>query len=238
MGREISRARNKPGTKPDLRIDGPAAFAEAFDVPRETVDKLVTYAELLKSWQKAVNLVAPSTIPQIWHRHFADSAQILNHARAAECWVDLGSGGGFPGLVIAILLANHENRIVHLVESNGRKCAFLAEVVRKTGAPAKVHAGRIEDIARKNAIGPVDAVTSRALAPLNSLLGLACGFFEEKTVGIFLKGREAEQEIVEARERWRFDMECAPSRTSGDGRIVEIRTLMQKGDHPASATEL
>jgi 16S rRNA (guanine527-N7)-methyltransferase len=206
-------------------LAGPEDFARSFGVPRETVDKLVIYVQLLKQWQKAVNLVAPSTLEQIWHRHFADSAQILPYAPESRLWVDLGSGGGFPGLVIAILLANHENRHVHLIESNGRKCAFLSEVVRKTGAPATVHAGRIEDIVRAGTIGKADVVSSRALAPLVSLLGMACGFFGENSVGLFLKGREARQEIAEAAKVWRFDYECVPSQTSDDGNIVIIRSL-------------
>jgi 16S rRNA (guanine527-N7)-methyltransferase len=206
-------------------VEGPEDFARSFGVPRETVDKLAIYAQLLRQWQKAVNLVAPSTLEQIWHRHFADSAQILPYAAESRLWVDLGSGGGFPGLVIAILLANHENRHVHLIESNGRKCAFLSDVVRKTDAPATIHTGRIEDIARAGTIGKADVVTSRALAPLVSLLGMASGFFGENSVGLFLKGREAGQEIADAGKVWRFDYECVPSQTSDDGNIVIIRSL-------------
>jgi 16S rRNA (guanine527-N7)-methyltransferase len=209
--------------KPLPHIRNAAEFARALQVPRETVDKLEVYASLLQAWQKAVNLVAPSTLDDIWHRHFADSAQILAHVPDARHWVDLGSGGGFPGLVIAILLANHENQCVHLVESNGRKCAFLSEAIRKTGAPAKVHQGRIEDIAASGAAGKADVVTSRALAPLTALLGIASGFFGENSTGVFLKGREARQEIAEAQRSWRFDYECVPSRTGGDGSIVIIR---------------
>ena len=212
---------------PFPHIRGPEDFARAFDVPRETVDKLETYASLLQAWQKAVNLVAPSTLNDIWHRHFADSAQILSYSPDARSWADLGSGGGFPGLVIAILLANHENRCVHLIESNGRKCAFLSEVVRKTGAPAKVHQGRIEDIVASGAVGKADVVTSRALAPLPALLGIASGFFGENSIGLFLKGREARQEIAEAEKDWRFDYECVPSRTGGDGNLVIIRAPVE-----------
>lgn len=217
---------NKSGTDLLPPIRGPDDFARAFAVPRETVDKLALYAELLTTWQRAVNLVAPSTLDQIWHRHFADSAQLLPRAPDAEVWVDLGSGAGFPGVVIAILATNQDNRIVHLIESNGRKCAFLSEVIRRTQAPAVVHEGRIEDIARGGRIGLADVVTARALAPLKSLLGLSCAFFGENTLGLFLKGRDAEQEIREAGRRWRFEYECVPSRTSGEGRIVEIRKLI------------
>ena len=222
---------HSPGpAQPLPPIRGPEDFAAAFGVPRETVDKLTLYAELLQKWQRAVNLVAPSTLSDIWHRHFADSAQLLALAPQAKSWADLGSGGGFPGLVIAIMVANHENRIVHLIESNSRKCAFLAEVARGTGAPVKVHEGRIEDIARGGRLGAVDVVTSRALAPLDVLLGLARGVFAEGTLGLFLKGRDAQQETEEAARHWQFDYASIPSRTSGDGWIVEVRTLISKGD--------
>ena len=221
-----------PGARPQFsRIRGPDDFAAAFGVPCETVDKLSLYAELLARWQSAVNLVSPSTLGDIWHRHFADSAQLLRFAPDARCWVDLGSGGGFPGLVIAILLANHENRIVNLIESNGRKCAFLSDVARATGVSVKVHEGRIEDIARGGRLGPADVVTSRALASLDRLLGLACGFFGEHTVGLFLKGREAETEIKEAERHWKFDGRSIPSRSSADGWIVEVRNLISQGDY-------
>jgi 16S rRNA (guanine527-N7)-methyltransferase len=224
-------------------ITGPEAFSTIFGVSREVVDKLQLYAALLQTWQRAVNLVAPSTLDDIWHRHFADSAQILGFAPTAKSWIDLGSGGGFPGLVIAILLANQENRVVHLIESNGRKCAFLSEVARRTGAPAIVHEGRIEDFARGGQAGKgsagseasplkdVDAVTSRALAPLSHLLGLAHGFFAGNTVGLFLKGRDLPQEIDEARRNWRFEYACHPSRTSGEGGIIEVRKLISQGDY-------
>lgn len=219
-----SRETAASGLLPHVR--GPADFAAAFGVPRETVEKLEIYAELLRRWQRAVNLVAPSTLEDLWHRHFADSAQLLARAPNAEIWVDLGSGGGFPGLVIAILLANHENQLVHLIESNSRKCAFLADVARRTGAAAKIHEGRIEDLVRGGQIGAADVVTSRALAPLKLLLQLAGGYWAERTLGLFLKGREARQEIDEALSRQQFVCNCVPSRTSGEGIIVEIRQLV------------
>ena len=212
-------------------ISGPAEFSTAFGVSREVVEKLQLYAALLQTWQRAVNLVAPSTLDDIWHRHFADSAQLLDLAPTSKSWIDLGSGGGFPGLVIAILLANQENQIVHLIESNSRKCAFLCEVARRTETPVAVHEGRIEDIARGGQAGKGDVVTSRALAPLTHLLGLAQGFSAENTIGLFLKGRDAGREIDEARRNWRFEYICLPSRTSGDGRIIEVRNLISQGDY-------
>lgn len=208
-----------------LQIAGPADFARTFRVPHETVEKLELYADILRTWQKAVNLVSPATIDDIWQRHFTDSAQLLNIVPTKKSWIDLGSGGGFPGLVIAILTANQENHSVQLIESNSRKCAFLSEVARRTQTPVIIHEGRIEEIAQKGKAGKADVVTSRALAPLNTLLGLAHGFFSNDTVGLFLKGREASHEIAEARHNWHFECECVPSRTSGEGRIIEIRSL-------------
>ena len=221
------------GTTPEqaYHVSGPAEFSAAFGVSREVVEKLELYAALLQMWQRAVNLVAPSTLGDLWHRHFADSAQLFRCAPTSESWIDLGSGGGFPGLVIAILLANQENQIVHLIESNSRKCAFLNEVARRTGAPAVVHEGRVEDFARGGQAGTADIVTSRALAPLDRLFGLAHGFFAENTVGLFLKGREANLELDEARRNWRFEYICLPSRTSGDGRIIEVRDLISQGEY-------
>lgn len=211
-------------------VKGPSDFQKAFDVPRETVEKLEIYAALLARWQKAVNLVSPATLSDVWHRHFADSAQLATLASAPKSWVDLGSGAGFPGLVIAIHLANHKNCVVHLIESNGRKCAFLAEVARQTGASVRIHEGRIEDIAKSGVIGAADVVSSRALAPLGRLLGLAKGFFDGGTSGLFLKGREALQEIDEAKAQWRFDHRTVPSRTNADGCIVEVRNLTSQGE--------
>lgn len=226
----MSKSPRQTPESPIAQIHGPAEFASALRVSHETVEKLELYADLLCTWQKAVNLVAPTTLTEIWHRHFTDSAQLLQLASEKRCWIDLGSGGGFPGMVVAILLANQENRIVHLVESNGRKCAFLSEVARRTKAPVVIHEGRIEQIARGGLAGTADVVTSRALAPLNTLLGLAHGFFNENTTGLFLKGREAQVEIDDARRNWRFEYACVPSRTSGEGRIVEIRDLISQGD--------
>ncbi len=225
-GKKTRAASNLP-----LRILGPGDFAAAFGVPRETVEKLELYAELLIRWQRAVNLVSPATLDAVWQRHFADSAQILALAPSARTWIDLGSGGGFPGLVIAILLANHETHIVHLVESNSRKCAFLSEVARQTSTHVKVHEGRIEDIAANGGIGLADVVTSRALAPLSRLLGLAAPFFGSHTLGLFFKGREVAQEVEAARENWRFEVRIGTSRTSHEGGIVEVRNLISQGDY-------
>jgi len=212
-------------------INSPEAFADAFRVSRETVERLRLYEELLRRWQKAINLVAPSTLEQIWHRHFADSAQLLDFAPEmagrtdAPVWLDLGSGAGFPGMVIAILLANHASARIHLVESHARKCAFLAEVARETGTPVEIHQTRIESLSAADRVIRPALVSARALAPLERLLELAAPFMGEETRGLFLKGREAEEEIRRAGRRFSFHHRLHPSRTDATGRIVEIDSL-------------
>jgi len=137
-----------PGEKAAATIGGPQDFAEAFKVPRETIHRLIRYAELLAEGQARANLVSAKTLAQLWDRHFADSAQILRLAPDAKVWLDLGAGAGFPGLVIAILQANHANFVMHLVESTAKKCAFLAEVARATSAPVEIHCMRIEALSK------------------------------------------------------------------------------------------
>lgn len=213
-----------------MKIDNAADFARAFSVSHETVEKLELYERLLLQWQKAVNLVAPTTLPQVWQRHFADSAQLITLAPKAKIWVDLGSGGGFPGLPIAIMIANQKECCVHLVESNSRKCAFLSEAARRTGAPARVHNMRIAGAAASGAVPVADVVTARALAPLDALFELALPFFGVASVGLFLKGREAGVEIADARKRWAFDLKVHPSISDVHGQILEIKKPMLKRD--------
>ncbi len=209
-----------------MKIETAADFARAFSVSHETLERLELYERLLLQWQKAVNLVSPTTLPQVWQRHFADSAQLIALAPHAKTWVDLGSGGGFPGLAIAIMLANQKECCMHLIESNGRKCAFLSEAARRTGASVRVHNMRIADAAEARAAPVADVVTARALAPLDALLELALPFFGNASVGLFLKGREAELEIAGARARWAFDLTSHASVSDAEGRILEIRKPM------------
>jgi 16S rRNA (guanine527-N7)-methyltransferase len=204
-------------------------FARHFDVSRETIDKLLTYEALLRQWQKTINLVAESTLDAVWSRHFADSAQLLALAPpGAKRWLDLGSGAGFPGLVLAIMLAGRDGTKVTLVESDTRKAAFLGEVARRTGAPVDIRPERIENAATQSKLGSVDVITARALAPLPRLLELAAPAFSDHTVGLFLKGREAETEVDAAKERWAFAGELQPSLTDLSGRIVVVRALKAK----------
>ncbi len=212
-------------------IQGPAEFAAAFDVSRETLDRLVIYARLLERWQATINLVAPGTVPVLWHRHFADSAQILRLAPEGRPlhWLDLGSGGGFPGLVIAVMLAECVGARVTLMESDLRKGAFLREVVRETGLArlglVDIVTGRVESAANQAKVGPVDVVSARAMAPLPKLLGWALPYFGAETIGLFLKGRDAELELAEARRLYRFDAELVPSMTDRQGQVVTLRQL-------------
>jgi 16S rRNA (guanine527-N7)-methyltransferase len=210
---------------PPLSISGPTDFAEAFRVPRETIHRLTRFAELLAHWRKRTNLVAPSTLPTLWSRHFADSAQLTTLAPNARLWLDLGSGAGFPGLVIAILKTGTPDFRMHLVESNRKKCAFLAEVARATKAPVDIHAMRIEDLAESaNRLAP-DVVSARALAPLPRLFEMAAPFFTADTRGLFLKGHEAEAEVDEARREWDFTARFVPSLTAQTSHIVEVTSL-------------
>ncbi len=211
-------------------ISGPEDFARAFIVSRETIDQLKIYVSLLAQWQKRINLVANATLPDVWHRHVADSAQLIALAPPAPTtWLDLGSGGGFPGLVVAIMLHGAGTRVA-LVESDRRKAAFLAEVARQTGITVEIHTARIEQIATQGMLASVDVVSARALAPLVRLVSLSLPFFRADTVGIFPKGRGAESEIEEARAAWVFDVETIPSLTDEAARIVLVR-------HPQARTE-
>ena len=207
----------------------PADFAAAFDVSRETISRLEAYEALLKQWQRAVNLVAPSTLNHVWHRHFADSAQILRLAPDAQSWVDLGSGAGFPGLVLAILLAERPTPPqITLIESDSRKAAFLREVARRTGVAVDILSTRIEDAATQSKVKQPQVVTARALAPLDRLLGLAALLSPPSAVGVFLKGREAAAEVEAAQKTWTFTAEMVPSITDPAGRIVIVRDLQPK----------
>jgi 16S rRNA (guanine527-N7)-methyltransferase len=234
-------------------------FAAAFDVSPETLHRLASYEQLLRHWQKTINLVAPSTLDAIWHRHFADSAQLLALAPTAATWVDLGSGAGFPGLVIAVMLAERmkasvpspscRRRVfdttwggefparreairITLIESNARKCAFLREVVRETGIAACVTVDilstRIEAAATQASLRGPDVVSARALAPLDKLVNLAAPLSPPRTVGLFLKGRDAAKELKAAEKMWNFNVELVPSRTDPDARVVVIRNLQPK----------
>ncbi len=204
-----------------------AAALRLVPVSRETVARLDEFVALLLRWQKAVQLVAPSTLPKLWTRHIADSLQIVELVPEAKRWIDLGSGGGFPGLVVAIALAHIPDAIVHLVESNARKAAFLREAVRTTGAPAKVHHERVESVAERFA-GDVEIVTARALAPLARLLEFAEPLLSGGARGVFLKGQDVDNELTQAAKSWNISAETFPSRTDPRGRILIIEHAVRQ----------
>jgi 16S rRNA (guanine527-N7)-methyltransferase len=233
------------------RLVGSADFGAAFPVSRETLARLATYEDLLRRWQRAINLVAPSTLDAIWHRHFADSAQLAPLAPTARTWVDLGSGAGFPGLVVAILLAGEPSlraagrpsapptkevglARITLIESNARKCAFLREVVRATHLAGSVSVDilstRIETATTQASLQPPDVVSARAVAPLDKLFALAAPLFASSTIGLFLKGRDVAAELQAAEKLWNFQSELVPSRTARDARIVVVRKLEHKNE--------
>jgi 16S rRNA (guanine527-N7)-methyltransferase len=204
----------------DLAADRARAM-RLVPVSRETATRLDSFIALLLKWQETTNLVAASTLGEIWTRHVADSLQLVPLAPNSRVWVDLGSGGGFPGLAIACALAE-TGATVHLVESNAKKAAFLREAVRKIGLPALVHAQRIEDFVHR-AYGPVDTVTARALAPVAVLLDYAEPLLNRGAQALFLKGQDVESELTQAARYWSIVADLIPSRTASSGRIVAVR---------------
>ena len=195
-------------------------------VSRETAEKLDCLVAELARWQAAKNLVSGSTLEQVWTRHIADSLQIFELASERKRWLDLGSGGGFPGLVLGIRLADTGGTI-DLVESNARKCAFLRHVARMTGAPVRVHAARIEDVIGRFT-GEVDVVTARALAPLPQLLGWCKDLLRTGTLGVFPKGQSLDAELTDSSRYWRIEASTVPSLTEASARILLVRSAEQR----------
>ncbi len=190
-------------------------FQAETGVSRETLDRLTVYADLLRKWQRRINLVGRSTLEDLWRRHMFDSAQLLPLIpEGARCLVDLGSGAGFPGLVLAILGVPE----VHLIESDGRKAAFLREVSRETSTPVDIHVSRIEQTPPFVA----DVVTARALAPLPKLLDLAVPFVGDNTVLLFPKGQDVDRELTEATKHTTMHIDFVPSRAHESGIILRL----------------
>ncbi|HEX8167555.1 MAG TPA: 16S rRNA (guanine(527)-N(7))-methyltransferase RsmG [Beijerinckiaceae bacterium] len=210
-----------------MTASGRESVLHAYDVSRETSARLDLLVNELSRWQRIKNLVGPDTLPEVWTRHIADSLQLLALEPQARRWLDLGSGAGFPGLVIAAALAGTAGAEVHLVESKGRKCAFLRHAARLMAAPAMVHEARIEAAVPGFAARNIEVVTARALAPLARLVAWTEPLLTTGTVGLFPKGREVQSELTEASKSWRLDADLIPSRTDSQGRIVRISSLRE-----------
>jgi 16S rRNA (guanine527-N7)-methyltransferase len=210
----------------DLASDKAAALALT-PVSRETEARLHRYVALLLEWQSKTNLVAPSTIPNLWTRHISDSLQLLTLAPTANVWIDLGSGGGFPGVVLACALAETPGATVHLVERVAKKAAFLREAIRVTGSPGAVHLADIGDTVDRFA-GVVDCVTARAVAPLRQLVGFAEPLVKRGAKALFLKGQDVEAELTEATKYWKIEPKLHSSRTGGQGWIVELDEIERR----------
>jgi len=205
--------------------DGPAAVLAVADVSRETTRRLEVLVDLIRKWNPAENLVSPSDLDTLWSRHIADCAQLPALLPDARRWVDVGSGAGLPGIVVA--LAGASGTSVALIESNRRKCAFLRQAIRETQAPATVHEGRAETLLVKWP-DAVDVVTARAVAALGTLLTLTEPLLVRGAVGLFPKGRGATRDIDEAILSADFDLVEHQSRIDPDGVILEVRNLRRK----------
>jgi 16S rRNA (guanine527-N7)-methyltransferase len=217
---------------PILAADKAAALALT-PVSHETAARLDRSVALLLEWQAKTNLVAPSTLPHLWTRHISDSLQLLTLAPSARIWVDFGSGGGFPGIVLACALAEAPEATVHLVERNAKKAAFLREALRVTNSPGTVHLADIGDSVDRIA-GPVDCVTARALAPLHQLIGFAEPLVSRGAKALFLKGQDVEAELTEATKYWNIKPLLHSSRTGGQGWIVELDHIERR--NPSATT--
>lgn len=196
-------------------------------VSRETSVRLQAYADLLTRWQNRINLIGQSTADDIWARHFCDSAQVLRHVPDARIWLDMGSGAGFPGLVIATLLADDAQGKTILVEANGKKSAFLREVTRTLGLNALVLTRRLEALNFED-VGPVDGVTARALASLPTLLTLGAPWLSNGAVGAFLKGRSIDDEVADAHRDWKFSANHEKSLCDPTGTVLIVTELKRR----------
>jgi 16S rRNA (guanine527-N7)-methyltransferase len=192
------------------------------NVSRESFERLQILARLLLDWQKHINLISPATIPELWKRHILDSAQLLPLLPVdAKTIADLGSGAGFPGLVLAAT----QPATVHMFEANGKKAAFLSEALRQMKCAGVVHRGRLGPLHTSPNIPSVDVVTARAFAPLPLLLSLAAPFMRDKTIALFHKGQDVDTELGEAAKSWRMMYEKHPSATDSISVILEVKEL-------------
>ncbi|MBU0725687.1 MAG: 16S rRNA (guanine(527)-N(7))-methyltransferase RsmG [Alphaproteobacteria bacterium] len=199
-------------------VTAPDTVVSSLNVSRETLERLQAYVDLLCKWQKAVNLVGPKTLDEVWTRHILDSAQLLPYIpKDSRNLLDIGSGAGLPGLILAILGVQD----VHLIEADAKKITFLREAARITEVGVTLHHGRIEAIEPF----PADVITARALASVDGLLGYTRAYRHETTVCLFLKGRGVEQELKEAATHWKMTVNHLPSATADDSVILRLEGI-------------
>jgi len=205
----------------------PRQFQEALGISDTLLQRFVLYGEKLEKWQRKINLVSPATLPDLWHRHFLDSAQLDSLiSKNSKTLLDIGSGAGFPGLVLALLRSAGGGPTVHLVEANQRKATFLAEVNRETEAGAVIHKRRIESIHELKA----DVITARACAPMTKLLPMISPILKQDGCCLLLKGENAQEELTESQKKWKMKVEKIPSQTNDSGVILNISDLSPKND--------
>ena len=197
-----------------------AAFQARTGADEPQIADLEIFRVRLGEANQVMNLVGPDSLPDFWNRHAWDSAQLMSLAPEARTWADLGAGAGFPGLVLAILSKGRPGGHVWLIDSLGKRCRFLQEMVDLMGLPATVINGRAEA-----QTVTCDIVTARAVAPMDRLLGYAQPYFQRGAQGLFLKGEKAESELIAARKSWHFEAELAPSQSDPRGRIVTVRSV-------------
>jgi 16S rRNA (guanine527-N7)-methyltransferase len=224
---KIAKAQANDRALDEIIAADKAAALKLAPVSPEIEARLDRYIALLREWQAKTNLVAPSTLPQLWTRHIADSLQLIDLAPTATRWADLGSGGGFPGVVLACAMAGVPGASVHLLERIAKKAAFLREAIRVTNSPGVVHLAEIGDNVDR-ITGPVDCVTARALAPLHQLIGFAEPLLRQGATALFLKGQDVEAELTEATKYWNIQPRLHQSRT-GDGWVVELTAAEWRG---------
>ena len=210
-----------------MKAEAALARAGVRDVSRETCERLEIYADLLKRWNPKINLVSPKTIVDLWTRHIADSAQLFSIAPEWRYWVDMGSGAGLPGLVIAALAAENVDAQVTFIESDARKCAFMREAAQKMGVAADIRNCRIEDAAPLRAAP--DIISARALAALDKLLSLAAPLAGAQTKYLFPKGAALESELTAASAHWHIEADRIPSLTDGTAEILFVRKAERHG---------
>ena len=203
-----------------MSIYDAAAFQAEFNATPAQMGDLTRFIDRLTEANAVMNLIGPDTLPDVWGRHIRDSAQLLDLAPDARTWADLGAGAGFPGIVLAIMLKREPESHVWLIDSLGKRCRFLQDVVDALSLRATVINGRAEE----NAV-TVDVVTARAVAAMDKLLGYAQPYLQRGAQGLFLKGEKAEVEVAEARKVWHFESDLSVSRSDPRGRIVSVRSL-------------